>query len=91
MLLKDAELKRAAARLVSTLVAKDLLEPTEKPEALETRVFDTFKRNLKEETEIDIEAERMLGDLRRQTVGMDQRKMLQKIKEKIARDRGFVL
>lgn len=89
--LRENELRRAAAAVVRVLREQDLIENAEKPEALEKRVYEAFQKNIREETEIDAEAERMLKDLARQVVGMDQRKLLQKIKEKLAKDKGFVL
>ncbi|MEA2626035.1 MAG: hypothetical protein QOD06_2080 [Candidatus Binatota bacterium] len=91
MLPKTQDLRRAAARLVQTLMQKDLLEPNEKPDDLERRVFQALERNVEEEAAIDREAERLMVENQRQTTGMDQRKMLLKIKEKLARDRGFIL
>jgi hypothetical protein len=92
MAVRETELRRAAAAVVRVLREGDLLENvSEKPEALEQRVYDAFQKNLRLEAEIDAEAERMLKDLARQSVGMDQRKLLTKIKEKLAKDQGFVL
>lgn len=88
---REPELRRAASRVVRTLLGQDLLSSAEKPEALEQRVLEAFLKNMREEDEIDRDAERMLADLSRQSVGMDQRKLLQKIKEKLAKDRSFVL
>lgn len=91
MTVREPELRRAAAKLVRALLAADLLETKEKPDALAERVLQAFQKNMKEEAELDRDAERMLADLSKQAVGMDQRKLLQKIKEKLAADRGFVL
>ena len=89
--LRENELRRAAAAVVRVLREQDLIEKAEKPEALEQRVYEAFQKNMRQEAEIDAEAERMLKDLARQAVGMDQRKLLQKLKEKLAKDKGFVL
>ena len=91
MLPKDQELHRAAARLVASLVEKQLLTLRETPAELEKRVFAALRKNFQQEAEIEVEAERMIEENRSQMVGMDQRMLLHKIKEKIARDRGFVL
>jgi len=88
---REPELRRAASRVVRSLLAQDLLTSVEKPEALEQRVLDAFLKNMREEDDLVRDAERMLADLSRQSTGMDQRKLLQKIKEKLAKDRGFVL
>jgi hypothetical protein len=89
--LRENELRRAAAAVVRVLREQDLIENAEKPEALEQRVYEAFQKNMRQEAEIDAEAERMLKDLARQAVGMDQRKLLEKLKEKLAKDKGFVL
>lgn len=91
MLPSDKELHRAANRLVKDLVERQLLQARETPVELEKRVFTALQRNFQEEAAIDREAQRILEENRKQTVGMDQRKLLMKIKEKIARERGFVL
>ena len=91
MLPSDPELKRAATRVVEALVKAQLLEATEKPEALADRVFKVLQKNVRDEAAIDREAERILAENSRQMAGMDQRQMLGKIKQKIARDKGFVL
>jgi len=87
----DKDLHRAAARLVSSLLEKNLMTPREKPEELEKRVFAALQKNFREEAEIEREAQRILGANERQTAGMDQRTLLMKIRQKLARDRGFVL
>lgn len=88
---REPELRRAASRVVRSLLAQDLLSSAEKPEALEQRVLDAFLKNMREDDDLDRDAERMLADLSRQSTGMDQRKLLQKIKGKLAKDRSFIL
>jgi len=63
----------------------------EKPAEVEKRILDTLRANFQEEAAIQREAERILEENKRQTTGMDQRTLLLKIKEKLARERGFVL
>jgi hypothetical protein len=91
MPVRETELRRAAAAVVRVLREKDLIEGGEKPEALVERIYEAFRKNMRQESELEAEAERMLKDLARQAVGMDQRKLLQKLKEKLAKDKGFVL
>lgn len=87
----EKSLHRAAARIVKSLVESKLLVSKESPAGLEKRVFDALRANFLEEASIEREAERILEANKRQMVGMDQRTLFQKAKEKIARDRGFVL
>jgi len=58
---------------------------------VEKRILHTLRANFQEEAAIQREAERILEENKRQTTGMDQRTLLLKIKEKLARERGFVL
>lgn len=87
----DKHLHRAAARLVHSLVEQKVLETREPAAGVEKRVFQALRANFQEEAEIDREAERILEANKRQMAGMDQRTLFMKAKEKIARDRGFVL
>jgi hypothetical protein len=87
----DKSLHRAAARIVKSLVEQKLLETKDPAAVVEKRVFDALRANFQEEAAIDREAERILEANKRQMVGMDQRTLFTKAKEKIARDRGFVL
>jgi hypothetical protein len=84
-------LQRAAARLVKAFLEGKVLTTAEAAAALEKRMFDTLRANFMEEAAIQREAERILEENRRKTTGMDQRTLLLKIKEKLARERGFVL
>src|SRR5439155_207841 len=58
---------------------------------IDKRVFEALRTNFQEEAAIERDAERILDENKRQTVGMDQRTLLVKIKERLARERGFVL
>ena len=84
-------LHRAAERLVKALLEGKLLAAKEKPAELEKRMLDALHANFNEEAAILSDAERILEENKRQTTGMDQRMLLMKIKEKLARERGFVL
>ena len=87
----DKDLHRAASRLVSALTEEKILEPGDSAAELEKRVFAALQKNFREEAEIEREAKRILEENRGQTVGMDQRTLLLKIRQKLARERGFVL
>ncbi|MGH7856462.1 MAG: DUF507 family protein [Candidatus Binatia bacterium] len=87
----DKDLHRAASRLVNALVEKQLLQPRDTPAELEKRVFAALQKNFREEAEIEREAQRVLAENQKLSAGMDQRTLLVKIRQKIARDRGFVL
>lgn len=87
----DKALHRAADRAANALLAEKLLVTKQPAVDVAKRIFDALRANFQEEAEIVREAERILEENKRQTAGMDQRTLLLKIKEKIARERGFVL
>jgi len=87
----DKALHRAAERAAKTLVDEQLLVTKEPAAEVAKRIFDALRANFQEEAAIVREAERILEENKRQTGGMDQRTLFLKIKEKVARDRGFVL
>jgi hypothetical protein len=88
---KDSDLHRIAGRLVKTLIDGQLVAPKEAPAALEKRVFEALRKNREDEAALDREAEKVFEANQKQMAGMDQRQLLRKIKEKLARERGFVL
>ena len=87
----DKVLHRAAARAAKGLLDAQLLVTKEPAADVERRIYDALRANFQEEAAIEREAERILEANKRQTAGMDQRTLFMKAKEKIARDRGFVL
>jgi hypothetical protein len=87
----DKALHRAADRAANALVDEKLLVTKQSTADVAKRIFEALRANFQEEAAIVREAERILEENKRQTTGMDQRTLLLKIKEKIARERGFVL
>jgi hypothetical protein len=87
----EKTLQRAAALLAKRLLEGKVVATKEKPAEVEKRILDTLRANFQEEAAIQREAERILEENKRQTTGMDQRTLLLKIKEKLARERCFVL
>jgi len=87
----EKTLQRAAALLAKRLLEGKVVTTKEKPAEVEKRILATLRANFQEEAAIQREAERILEENKRQTTGMDQRTLLLKIKEKLARERGFVL
>jgi hypothetical protein len=87
----EKALQRAAKRLAEGFLERRLLKTEATAAELEKRMLDTLRANFNEEAAIQREAERILEENKRQTIGMDQRTLLLKIKEKLARERGFVL
>jgi hypothetical protein len=87
----DKNLHRAAQRVTKALVDGKIVAAVATPAEIEKRVFEALRANFQEEAAIEREAERILDENKRQTVGMDQRTLLVKIKQRLARERGFVL
>ena len=87
----DKMLHRAAERAAKALVDEKLLVSKEPATEVGRRIYEAMRANFQEEAAIEREAERILEENKRQTGGMDQRTLLMKIKEKVARERGFVL
>lgn len=54
-------------------------------------LVETFLENLRQENEIDQQAEQILEENIRESEGLDRQKMFLMIKRKLAKDRGFIL
>ena len=91
MVPSDNKLHRAAQRVTKALVDGKIVAKVATPAEIDKRVFEALRTNFQEEAAIERDAERILDENKRQTVGMDQRTLLVKIKERLARERGFVL
>ena len=91
MRIREGELQNLAAAIVNALLKQGFVHPKRDAGALRQRVVDLIARNLDEERALEEEAERLAEKHARQTVGMDQHKVVQGIKERLARERGFSL
>jgi hypothetical protein len=87
----DKNLHRAAQKVAKAFVDERIVAVTTSAAEIEKRVFEALRANFQEEAAIEREAERILEQNKSQIGGMDQRTLLMKIKEKLARERGFVL
>ena len=92
-----AQIERVAAALVKRLVSADLLEATAPEATLQARFAAILARNFEEEAEIErqavAEAEKLVRQgapgVRREE--LDQRRVEQLVKERLAKARGFAL
>jgi len=92
-----AQIERVAEGLVRRLVQAQLLEPRVAEDAIRTRFAAILARNFEEEAEIEreaaAEAERLVRKgapgVRRED--LDQRRVEQLVKQRLAEKRGFVL
>jgi hypothetical protein len=91
MRVREGELQSLAAAIVSALLKQGFLHPRADAAVLQRRIVELVVRNLEEEQAIEDEAERLAQSHARQMAGMDQHKIIQGIKERLARERGFSL
>jgi len=92
-----AQIERVAESLVKRLVQAQLLEPTVGEDAIRARFAAVLAKNFDEEAEIEreaiAEAERLVRKgapgVRRED--LDQRRVEQLVKQRIAQARGFAL
>jgi len=91
MRVRQGELQALAAALVEALLKQGFVHPKRELAALRERIIELLAHNLDEEQALEDEAERLAASHARQMVGMDQRRIIQGIKERLARERGFAL
>jgi len=82
---------RIAATILDRLEKADLLRVTGNRKDLALRLVAALRANVRAEEEIEAEATRFAETHSRELVGMDRYKVLQLIKERIAKERGFTL
>ena len=81
----DKNLHRAAGRVTKAFIDGKIVAAKPPSAEIEKRIFEALRANFQAEAAIEREAERILEENKRQTTGMDQRMLLVKIKEKLAR------
>ncbi len=91
MRMREGELHTLAAAIIDALVKQGFVHPKKDAAVLRQRVVALIAHNLEEEQALEEEAERLAATHARQMVGMDQRRIVQGIKERLARERGFSL
>lgn len=89
--IREGELQNLAAAIVRAVTAAGFVRPTADAARLQRRIVELIAHNLEEDAALEAEAERLAQSHARQMVGMDQRKIIQGIKERLARERGFAL
>jgi hypothetical protein len=91
MHIPEAGIARLADEIVRVLVKPGfiVLKATEKQVA--ERIRRLIIDNLRVEEALEEEAERMAAKLGRQGLGMDQYKLIEGIKQRLAKERGFTL
>jgi hypothetical protein len=91
MKLREPEMRRIAVAIIERVEKAGLMRVAGKRADLEARVVAAFRANLRAEEDIEAEAARFAESHSRELVGMDRHKVLQLVKERIAKERGFTL
>ena len=91
MRIREAELLTLASAIVDALLKQGFVHSKRDASTLRECIRALIAHNLEEERALEEEAERLAASHARQMVGMDQRKIIQGIKERLARERGFSL
>lgn len=91
MRVRPGQVQALAQAIVDGLLKRDLMEPKADPVTIQQRVADLLYRNFEEEAELEREAEEMADRYVRGREDLDRRKVVLGIKERLARERGFVL
>lgn len=80
-----------AAAILDALLKQGFVHPKRDAAVLRERIGGLLRHNLEEEAALEEEAERLAETHARKMVGMDQRRIIQGIKERLAQERGFPL
>jgi hypothetical protein len=91
MKLRDGEMVRIASSMLTRLERAGLLRITKNRSTVEQRIVAALRANIRAEEDIEAAAERFAESHSRELVGMDRHKVLQLVKERIAKERGFTL
>jgi hypothetical protein len=91
MIPTDAHLRRIAQDLAAELLKGGLLELHGDPAALRERFFAVLQRDFAEEAALEREADAFADAHRREMTGMDRGKVVDLIKQRLAKERGFIL
>ena len=94
MRLKDDQIGRLADRILANLREGNQIDLKQERSAVVAAIRATISADIRQEEELERDAERLLEQTLRVSdsgAGIDRRKMLRMIKEKLAKDRKIVL
>ena len=91
MRVNEREVQRLAESVVDALVSREFAQLKVPRDRAVARLNALFLENFRTEQEIEDEAEKLAVRHARQMLGMDQRLIVQGIKERLAKERGFAL
>ncbi|RJP20286.1 MAG: DUF507 family protein [Deltaproteobacteria bacterium] len=89
----DEQIRRACGSILSRWKAKGLVRPKGTDEAILARMAAEIRKDIRREEELDREADALLEQHLKKIdhTQANTRVLFQKIKERLARDRGIVL
>lgn len=87
----ESEISRLADVVVRSLLKQGFIKAKVDEKKLIARISRLILDNLRAEEAIEMEAERLAEKLSRQAQGMDQRKIIEGLKARLAKERGFTL
>ncbi len=87
----EERFEKLARVIVKAMVAQGFVKLKVPAREVVERIVKIFVDDRVAEREIEEEAERMVDRLGRQAQGMDQRRIILGIKERLAKERGFSL
>jgi hypothetical protein len=91
MRINPNEINRLAEVVIRALLQQGFVKPKVDEKQLCARIGRLLLDNLRAEESLEQEAEELAQKLARQTQGMDQRKVVEGIKARLAKERGFTL
>lgn len=91
MHIPEAAIHRLADEVVRALVPSGFIKPKVTDKQLAERIARLLIDDLRAEQALEEEAERAAQKLGRQALGMDQKKLIDGIKARLAKERGFIL
>jgi len=86
-----ADINGLAERVVAALLKQGYVKPRAEKSALAKRIAELVLKNLEQEAAIEAEAEKMAEKHMRTMAGMDERRVIDMIKKKLAEERDFTL
>ena len=87
----EAEINRLAETVVRMLLKQGFAKAKVAEKQIIARVSRLILDNLRAEEALELEAEQLAQKLGRQALGMDQHKIIEGIKARLAKERGFTL
>ncbi len=91
MRVSERQIRLLAEAVVSALLKQGFVQLTANREDVVRRLFALLLENFQTEQALEEEAEDLARHHARQMAGMDQNKIIQGIKERLAKERGFTL